>query len=352
MLNPLKTLFGPQFYPRLRLHVVGLAEDFWHDGNENLFLDFFAILYRFAHKIYSSFCKVRQFGFWHLLPFSIRKTEESESSSDENKIIPRFSRFYRESKRSSLWAPEPGEISEKMFGVGVITPGGAFITDKLVKPLGLTKEMSVLDLSAGLGWRIRQIVKETGAYVTGLEPDAGVAARGMALSIRAGKAKHAPIEHYVPEHLALNRIYDAVIARETFYRAANQPAFFELISKNLKSKGQLAFTDYILDPDQGQAPAIRAWLNFETLAHPLGLNQMSELWAPYGVKIRVYEDLTEYYKKEVLKGLSNLSAFLNSGVVPAPDTKKQLQKRLLTWTHRMSAFESGLRFYRFYGTKI
>ena len=57
---------------------------------------------------------------------------------------------------------------------------------------------------------MRATAEETGAYVTGLEPDAAIAQRGMELSKKAGKAKHAAIAHYDPAHLVLDRAYDFV----------------------------------------------------------------------------------------------------------------------------------------------
>ena len=100
-----------------------------------------------------------------------------------------------------LWHAAPGEISEKMWGAGFVTPGGQIIDGHANAPLGLMKEMSVLDLSAGLGGRMRDMVDAIGLHVTGLEPDAAIAERGMQMSLKAGEVKHALIAHYDPAHL-------------------------------------------------------------------------------------------------------------------------------------------------------
>ncbi len=76
-----------------------------------------------------------------------------------------------------------------MWGEGFVTPGGEAVSDMLIKPLGLNKQMSVLDLSAGLGGRMRKATEETGASFTGLEPDPGIAKRGMEMSVKAGKGQ-------------------------------------------------------------------------------------------------------------------------------------------------------------------
>ena len=104
-----------------------------------------------------------------------------------------------------------------MWGDGFVTPGDPAITDDLVRPRKLdANTMSVLDLSAGLGGRMRVISDKYGVFVTGLEPDAEVAARGMEMAIHAGKKQQSPIAAYDPDSLSLARKYDLVIARETF----------------------------------------------------------------------------------------------------------------------------------------
>ncbi len=250
-----------------------------------------------------------------------------------------------------LWHALPGEISEKMWGTGYVTPGGKAVADLLIKPLGLTKDMNVLDLSAGLGGPMRDTAEEYGAYFTGLEPDPEVAARGMEMSRRAGKSRHAPVEHYTPQTFTVSRAYDCILAREVFYRVADKPAFFKALADCAKPKAQLAFTDYILDAEHRDKPAVKAWQAFEANAMPLGLVEMAEAWAKAGFNLRVNEDLTGFYEKEVLKGLKRLVQAVHAELKPDAETKKSLLRRIETWSHRLAAMEQGMKFCRFYGVK-
>jgi cyclopropane fatty-acyl-phospholipid synthase-like methyltransferase len=337
MSHPLSALIdkhlGAGFLPRLKQQVLGLAEDFWKDGPENLLnLDLNAA------KLRGMAARKAPVTARH----PARKNPEDAPVASQPAIPARD---------PNLWHAEPGEISEKMWGDGFVTPGGSVISGMLIKPLGLTKEMSVLDLSAGLGGRIRRTAEETGAYVTGLEPDASVAERGMQLSVKAGKSKHAPITHYVADKLALNRSYDCIIARETFYRMANRSAFFAKIGQHTKPRGQIAFTDYIVNPEHRDHPAILAWKNFEKNADPPGLVELAEAWAKAGFNLRVNEDLTEFYKTEVRVGLKRLMQFLVSGIQPDEETSYAVLRRIETWKYRMAAMDAGMKFHRFYGTK-
>ncbi len=309
--------------PRLGRNIRGLAQDFWKDGPKNPLL--FKFKSEHKHKDTVPAPGVKTGG------AAVQKNGKSVSDK--------------------LWHAAPAEISEKMWGEGFVTPGTNYITDLLVKPLGITKDMNILDLSAGLGGRIRKISHETGAYVTGLEPDTGIAQRGMEMSKQMGRSKHAPVEHYNPESLTFTRAYDCVIAQETFYRISDKDAFFKIIADGLKQRGNLVFTDYIVDPENRDKPAIIAWQAVESSASPLGFVETAERWAKVGVNIRISEDLSDFYKNEVAKGLIRLQEFLASGIKPDSETKQALQKRIKTWAHRMSAMEQGMKFYRFYGAK-
>jgi hypothetical protein len=89
----------------------------------------------------------------------------------------------------------------------------------------------------------------------------------------------------------------------------------------------------------------------ESGADPAGLVEMAELWAKAGVNLRVHDDQTEYYRKEVMSGLSQFAKFMASGVKPDAATKKAIDKRITTWAHRVAAIDAGMKFYRFYGLR-
>lgn len=330
--------FGLHFVERLKQQVVGLCEDFWVDGSENLLgLDYDNFSVTKIKELLKA-KKVKNSSAQASSPSTTKKTAQPSAA-----VV---------AKRQNLWHAAPGEISEKMWGEGFVTPGDGTINSLLISPLGLTKEMSVLDLSAGLGGRVRKATQETGAYITGLEPDASIAERGMQLSVRAGKSKQASIASYDPAKLVLTRSYDGIIARETFYRAPDRPGLFAVIAKNSKPHAQIAFTDYVLDPEHQGHPAIVAWKQNEVLANPCGLVEMAELWAKVGFGLRIHEDLSEFYKKEVMAGMARLMQFLGSGITPDPETGKAVLRRVETWKHRIKAMEAGMKFYRFYGTKM
>ena len=328
MPNPLEPviskLAGPYAGLRLKRFVVGLAQDFWKDGTEHP-LDMFKK--------------------------SDLKTKEGKKAAPSKNGEPTHAEQRATPAAAKEWHAEPGEISEKMWGAGYVTPGDAVVTEMLIQPLGLNKNMSVLDLSAGLGGRLRQTTEKFGVYITGLEPDPQIAARGMALSIKAGKGKHAAIAAYDPANFSVDRRYDCIIARETFYRVANRHQFLEALGTCTKSGAQVSFTDYVVNPEDREKPAIAEWIKSEPGSNPVGLVEIAQEWAKVGFNLRVHDDQTAYYKAEVLAGLKRLAVFLARNPKPDAETKSGLRRRLNSWMLRLGAMEQGMKFYRFYGTK-
>ncbi|MDR3448706.1 MAG: methyltransferase domain-containing protein [Alphaproteobacteria bacterium] len=293
--------------------MIGFAEDFWHDGNGEM-----------------------------PAPVSAATAENAGTAAEAVTAAP---------VEEGGWHAKAGEISEKMWGDGYVTPGDEVLTERLITPLGINKNMSILDLSAGLGGRLRKTAADFGVYVSGLEPDAEIAKRGMQMSVSAGLGKKAEIVHYEPMSLKVARGYDCVLARETIYRVPDKAAFINLIVACCKPKSQISFTDYIVNAEVRDAPAIVAWRAFESGADPIGLVEMAELWAKAGFNLRVHEDQTDFYKKEVKAGLVRLAAFMKTVEKPDTVTRKAIAKRITTWAHRVAAMDAGMKFYRFYGLR-
>lgn len=317
MANPLIALIekhaGANFVPRAKRLVLGLAHDFWHDGTEN--------------------------------PFK-RKTKPVSITRPIH--VSRQARLEAE----SLWHAAPGEILEKMWGDRFLAVADMFLVDALVAPLNLTKNMSVLDLSAGLGERLRRIVKTFGADVTGLESDKAIALRGVEMAMRENSSTPIALSPYEVENFSSTKKYDCVLARELFYHVADKDKFFAAIGEATNGKAQISFTDYIVNPENAEAPAVKNWLNYERGAVPLSLVGMAEAWGKAGFMISVHDDQTELYRKELLLGLHRLALFLKNGPKPDAETKKQIQHLMELWAHRAAALDQGMKFYCFYGAKL
>jgi len=248
-----------------------------------------------------------------------------------------------------IWVADIVQVIEKIWGAGHVLPGGDDYIDNLTVPLGLNEEMSVLDLSAGLGGAARRLADLYGCYVTGFETNPVLAARAMVMSIAAGKSKKASVLPYDPAEFAFSRKYDCVIARELFFRVLGKEKFFAAVHMSLKKRGgQLVFTDFVLDPSLREGPAISAWLSMERNASPMAVAEIKATWQKMGCDLRIAEDQTELYKKNIFEGMKNLTLFLTRHA-PDSETKALLSEQLAFWERRLAAMEKGLKYYRFYG---
>ena len=238
---------------------------------------------------------------------------------------------------------------EKIWGQGQVLPGSITMMNLLVAPFGLNKEMSILDLSAGLGGMARKLAVEFHTYVTGLETDPVLAQRGMAISNEQGKSKQASIKAYNPAEFVSSRHYDCIVARELFYRVPAKEKFFKAIAEALKSRGQIAFTDYILDPVPTQDATVRSWLEREAVT-PMSMKDMTKAWARLGFDVRVSEDQTAAYRRDIVNGMAEFAEFLVDNP-PDETTKPLILQEMGRWALREAAMGHGLKLCRFYAIK-
>lgn len=323
MANPLKNIMSNPVMQarilRLKVVVAGLALDFWKD---------------------TPFPKKEKKIKVMAPPKPKAASLQKENLADSNK-----------SMAPKPWVADKIQIIEKLWGEGNVFPGGDEYVDNFTTPLGLNHEMSVLDLNAGLGGLARKLARESNVYVTGLEPNKLLASRGMVMSIAAGKSKQATVTYYDPAEYIASRKYDCVFARELFFRIIGKEKFFHAVSESVKSKGgQIVFTDYILEEKDKDKPAILKWLSVEKTATPLSYIAMVKEWKGLGFDLRVAEDQTMFYRSEILRSLAVFVEFMTMNI-PSLDTKPMIVREINLWALRIAAFDSGLRYCRFYGIK-
>ncbi|MDD3183559.1 MAG: class I SAM-dependent methyltransferase, partial [Alphaproteobacteria bacterium] len=254
-------------------------------------------------------------------------------------------------REPQVWNADRVGVLEKLWGEGHALPGGDAYLTALSSPLGINSDMSVLDLGAGLGDLARLLVDEYKTYVTGMEADGTLAARGMVMSIASGKSKTASIVPYDSVNFTASRKFDCIFAREIFYKTIGKDKFFKAIDASIKTGGgQIVFTDYILDPVAREKPAIVQWLKRENGAAPLSSIEMIKQWKGMGYDLRVAEDQTDAYRAMILTGLKNLVDFM---IMNRPDipTKLIVVREVDLWVRRVEAFGQGLKYYRFFGIR-
>lgn len=189
------------------------------------------------------------------------------------------------------------DIIQYMWGAGWHVPEGEVLTTVMTKPSALRKEMSVLDLSAGLGVAGRMLVAAYKNYVDGMEPDGDLAKAGMELSLAKGMGKTALVVAYdLQNFTATKRHYDAIIMREIFFRIANKSKFTLALKACFNTGGQMSWTDYCLNDADRSQPVIAAWLARDPhQPQPLGFDAALKFWDKAGYDVRISEERTAEY---------------------------------------------------------
>ena len=244
-----------------------------------------------------------------------------------------------------LWSATRIEVAEKLWGQGFVGPGGADYVPDLVKPLGLDKTMSVLDLSAGLGGVTRLMATHFGAWVTGLELSPVLAQKGAEYSEKEGLLRQAPITHFDPNCMVLDRKFDAVFAKEIFFCLDKEKILAE-IRQFLKPGGQLLFTDYLV-ADTIDLSGLAGWAEAERLTPcPWRPAEAANCLKALGFDVRVALDMTDVQLKLIMERLGEFHAFLSEHEVDDPETKHAITVEVALWARRAEALRHGLRLYR------
>jgi hypothetical protein len=146
---------------------------------------------------------------------------------------------------------DPIILRQWIYGPGCVIPGDEPYFKDLMRPVGLTPEMSLLDLNAGMGGPGIAITQAWKSYVVGFERNPDLIKAGTAF-LRTQKAgRRVQLAAYDPENFVLRAaFYDCVMAREIVSTLVDKEAFLQAVSLGLKSFGQIVITDFV----RGDAP--------------------------------------------------------------------------------------------------
>ncbi|QJE71867.1 methyltransferase domain-containing protein [Aerophototrophica crusticola] len=254
-------------------------------------------------------------------------------------------------KGKPLWTATRVQVSEKIWGEGFSTPGGTDFIPSMVKPLGLNPAMSVLDIGAGLGGATRTMAQQYGAWVTGLEHNPVLAELGMFRSQKSGLARQAPVQQMDLDGFKWTKRVDAIFSKEALFTIRNKEGLIDGIEAALKPRGQLLFTDYVVDPAALKQREFDSWANHEPAEpHPWTVEQYATALTQRNLDIRITEDNSDIHRSTILAAIQSLVKHLET-VSMDRDTKIAVVEEVELWARRVAALNAGLRVYRFYAMK-
>lgn len=249
-----------------------------------------------------------------------------------------------------IWPRWRIEAAEMIWGASLISPGDTESIVHLAKPLGLNPALNLLDLTAGLGPGTRGIAQNFGVWVTGLEADPDLAREGGERSRKGEFERKAPISLYDPETIEFKpRSFDCIMGREPFLTVRDKKRLLRAISRGLREKGQLLFTE-ILVPDRGaRSGAFGAWLQRERPApSPWGFDEMSAYLAEIELDVRIDEDMTPLFRSQILNAFALMARNIENRTIPRyllPKVMDEAER----WNAWVQAIDAGdIKRYRFH----
>ncbi len=251
------------------------------------------------------------------------------------------------------WETARIALVQEVWGPGFVGPGGEEAILNLVKPLGLSPAMSLLELGARLGGAARIMADHFGVWVTGLEADSRLVDAGTELSTMAGLAKKASIKSFDPEHFeAQPKSFDCIFSRDFFFTVEDKDRLLKMIEFALKDRGQLLFTDFVSAAPGRSTPALQEWIAAEPeTPHLWTVEDYTKALAALKFDVRVTEDITEDLCKQVTARWASYMAGVDQSALDS-EAATALVNEVKFWTRRVKVMEAGdLKAYRFLGLK-
>lgn len=238
------------------------------------------------------------------------------------------------------WSQSRVALVQQVWGQGFAKPGGEDAALALLEPLGLSADMHVLELGAGLGGTTRLAARRFGAQVTGFEPNPALARAGMALSTTDGLSGKAPVRAF---DLMKGEpgTYDCVISSGHLFSVRNKCTVLHVLESLLNAEGQIHFTDFALPSRKHRSKALTDWMASDP--------ERPSPWSAAGytdqlklLKFDIYDqaDITGETAKTITRAWAAHLAGLQQSR-PDRTAMAELLEEFEIWARRVKLLESG-----------
>ena len=290
-------------------------------------------------------------------PDGLEKEEDDEESSDKPPPLhePRKVERYNPDK---MWVPARIEAAQLVWGKGFVVPGDEAYLFNLVNVANLKPDMSILDLSAGLGGAARLLSERFGLWISAFDISPELAQIGMEQSKMAGMTKKVPVDFFDPAKPEwAEKKFDFIFARESFFQIPKKEGTLLAMAKSLKPEGQCLTTDLVLREKDLKSKAVDEWIASEPQpVHLWTVARYRELFEKLNLPTSLSpHDLTQDYCALIVNAWRKAQAKIANGQKSGKfdtETLECLAKEADRWAKRTAALQSGdLQVYRFYSDK-
>lgn len=253
--------------------------------------------------------------------------------------------FLEEVAPDPVWPRAKVEVSQRVFGRGFVTPGGAEQIIDAAKSLGLDPVQSVLDLTMRLGGEDAAIAGKYGVWVTGYERNPALfEISGLVLpTIPAGDQVRPSF--YDPETVELPRKkFDVVLSNENMHCVQDRVALIAKIYESLKDWGQFLMSDFVLPDEKPPSERLMKWL--QNRGEPVTLwtkEQYEVALANQTFDVRFVKEESEDYEHRIRHDFAAFVETLNADkvVTETPVARAALVDLAEDWSRLASLLQKG-----------
>jgi hypothetical protein len=204
------------------------------------------------------------------------------------------------------WSVDRLMITDRLWGDGYIAPGGEIETLRLIRPIGLSSSASILVVGVGGGGPASCVVRNTGAWVAGVEAEPVLLERARALMKAGHFGKRANMELWDPEHPKFARQrHNHCLALEPLRSGVRPEPVLNGLAMTLKPSGQLVLTELVADkPLPTNDATVSRWSRLERrkIAALPSESAITRMLARVGFDVRIAEDISDRHVENAMIG--------------------------------------------------
>jgi 2-polyprenyl-3-methyl-5-hydroxy-6-metoxy-1,4-benzoquinol methylase len=255
-------------------------------------------------------------------------------------------------KPKETWPKERMAVTNQLWGDGFTMPGGELETLRLARPLGLSSASSLLLIGAGGGGPAGSIVRNLGAWVTGLEAEPALVEQARALMKRGDIANKAKIEAWDPTQPSFApRQFHHCLAIEPLRCGGAPEPIMTSLAQTVKHGGQVVMTELVADsPLPIHDPTVIRWAELENrnLKAVPTANGVTRMMTRVGFDVRIVEDISDRHMHNAMLGWRVAVKDLQD-YKPPPAIAAQLVAEAEIWLLRVKLIkEKRLRMMRWH----
>ncbi len=259
---------------------------------------------------------------------------------------------------AALWPDGRIALAEALWGEGFLLPGGESEILRLVRPLGLSGDASLLLVGAGTGGPACAIARRLGVWVSGFEADPALAAIAAGRAGTAGLGRRVQIKRWDPGEPAFGAgACHHGLALEPLRGAGNGAVLAEpvlaAIGGALKPGGQLVLLETVADlplPEGDGEAAVWARMENRRLDLPSEAS-VTRMLGRLGFDVRGVEDLSERHAHLAVLGWRGAMRRLGTER-PGPMQAGLLAGEADRWSRRLDLLRAGrLRLLRWHAVR-